>query len=172
MRYELIQPLAFPIDPERLRDISQSYQVCEFPRAWRDRLVGFFYPDASQGDRRGGLPLSATTRAFGTLLPDVIAHQATGHGMWLAAAERPRDDVLHALIHGGVIAAAHEWQRRHPQRRVDLQALPELLAGIDIGVLHWNQREPLPARGSRRATKPSSSCRISSPPASRAAVGQ
>jgi hypothetical protein len=147
VRYDLIQPLAFPIDLERLRDVSEPYQVCEFPRAWRGRLAEFFYPDVGQGDRRGGLPLSAITRAFGTLLPDVIAHRATGRGLWLAAADQPQGQVLEALIHGGVIAAAHEWQRTHPQRRINLQALPELLAGIDVGVLHWSQREPLPAPG-------------------------
>jgi pPIWI_RE module N-terminal domain/RNaseH domain of pPIWI_RE/MID domain of pPIWI_RE len=149
MRYDLIQPLAFPIDPERLRDISQPYQACEFPRTWRDRLADFYYPDhrANQGERRGGVPLSAITRGFATLLPDVIAHQATGRGMWLAAAYRPDDEVLQALIHGGLIATAQEWQRKHLQRRIDLQALPELLAGIDVSVLDWQVREPLPDPG-------------------------
>jgi hypothetical protein len=147
MRYDFIQPLAFPIDPEHLRDISRPYHVCEFPRAWHGRLVEFFYPDAGQGDRRGGVPLSAITRAFGTLLPDVIAHRATGRGMWLAAADLPEGEVLQALIHGGVIGAAYEWQRKHPQRRINLEALPELLAGINIDALRWNQREPLPPPG-------------------------
>jgi pPIWI_RE module N-terminal domain/RNaseH domain of pPIWI_RE/MID domain of pPIWI_RE len=149
MRYDRIQPLAFPIDPERLRDISQPYQVCEFPRTWRARLQDFFYPDrgGNQSERRGGVPLSAISRAFATLLPDVIAHQATGRGMWLAAAYRPDDEVLQALIHGGLIAAAQEWQRKHPQRRIDLQALPDTLAGIDVSVLDWDLRQPLPDPG-------------------------
>src|SRR5574341_847418 len=149
MRYDLIQPLAFAIDPERLRDISKPYQVCDFPRAWNGRLLDFFYPDrgAYQGERRGGVPLSAINRAFAALLPDVIAHQATGRGMWLAAAYRPDDEVLQALIHGGLIAAAQEWQRKHPQRRIELQGLPELLAGIDVSVLNWEPRQPLPDPG-------------------------
>jgi hypothetical protein len=149
MRYDLIQPLAFPIDPERLRDISQPYQVCEFPRTWHGRLLDFFYPDhsANQSGRRGGVPLSAINRAFATLLPDVIAHQATGRGMWLAAAYRPDAEVLQALVHGGLIAAAYEWQRKHSQRPIDLQALPELLAGIDVSVLDWNLSQPLPDQG-------------------------
>jgi RNaseH domain of pPIWI_RE/pPIWI_RE module N-terminal domain/MID domain of pPIWI_RE len=149
MRYDHIQPLAFPIDPERLRDISRPYQVCEFPRTWRGRLVDFFYPDhrANQGERRGGVPLSAITRAFATLLPDVIAHRASGRGMWLAAAYRPDDEALQALIHGGLIATAQEWQRKHPQRPIDIEGLPELLAGIDVSALDWQVREPLPDPG-------------------------
>src|SRR6266545_5787291 len=77
------------------------------PTAWQPRSVGTGlgggatsgHHSGPTGARSGCHSHSAITRAFATLLPDVIAHRATGRGMWLSAAYQPQGEVLEALIH-------------------------------------------------------------------------
>ncbi|MFF5230315.1 RNaseH domain-containing protein [Dactylosporangium sp. NPDC000521] len=147
MRYDLIQELAFPLDPERLTGLLQPYHTCTFPSSWKAAIGEFLNPGASTGPR--SIPLRDLTTAFSTFQPEVIVNDARGDNqLWLGAASRPDDTALTALIHSGIVTTAHTWAKRYPRRQIQLDRLPDLLAGIDpTADLSWTTTDPVPRPG-------------------------
>ncbi|RNH98872.1 DUF3893 domain-containing protein [Micromonospora aurantiaca] len=141
MRYDLIQQLAFPIDPATLGGVLRPYQACTFPSAWKAALARTLYPDRSDDDIRRGVPLWSLTTAFAAFQPDIIVDgNGGGQRFWLGGARRPADDVLTALIHSGITSVVHAQARRYPRRGISVDGLPELLAGINPATdLDWRE---------------------------------
>jgi hypothetical protein len=147
VRYDLIQELAFPLDPNRLTGLLQPYQTCTFPAGWKAAIADFLNPGANSGPRT--IPLRDLTTAFSTFQPEVIVNDARGDNqLWLGAAARPDDTALTALIHSGIVTTAHEWARRYPRKQVQLDQLPDLLSVINPATdLSWTTADPVPRPG-------------------------
>ncbi|BEL01831.1 hypothetical protein Q0Z83_000220 [Actinoplanes sichuanensis] len=147
MRYDHIQELVFPLDPTLMTGLLQPYQACTFPTTWKTALTEFLNPGATNGPRRA--PLRDLTTAFSTFQPEVIVNDARGDNqLWLGAATKPDDAALTALIHSGVVTTAHAYAKRYPRRQIQLQQLPDLLAGMNPDRdLTWTQVDPVPRPG-------------------------
>ncbi|SDS42071.1 RNaseH domain-containing protein [Actinoplanes derwentensis] len=147
MRYDLIQELAFPLDPQRLTGLLRPYQTCTFPAPWKAAIAEFLNPGASTGPR--GIPLRDLTTAFSTFQPEVVVNDARGDNqLWLGAATQPDDTALTALIHSGIVTTAHEQAKRYPRKQIQLDRLPDLLAVIKPATdLSWTTTDPVPRPG-------------------------